>query len=53
MELWFNREKLSYEIPKVLVAPYYKAPAEPPQRWYKEFTFDFGDDLKASGFAAL
>lgn len=53
MELWFNREKLSYEIPKVLVAPYYKTPTEPPQRWYKEFDFDFGDDLKASGFAAL
>jgi hypothetical protein len=53
MELWFNREKLSYEIPKVLVAPYYKTPTEPPQRWYKEFNFDFGDDLKASGFAAL
>jgi hypothetical protein len=53
MELWFNREKLSYEMPKVLVAPYFKTPAEPPQRWYKEFTFDFGLDLKASGFAAL
>lgn len=53
IELWFNREKLSYEIPKVLVAPYYKTPSEVPQRWYKEFDFDFGDDLKASGFAAL
>ena len=53
MELWFNREKLSYEIPKILVAPYYKTPTEAPQRWYKEFNFDFGDDLKASGFAAL
>lgn len=53
IELWFNREKLSYEIPKVLFAPYYKTPTETPQRWYKEFNFDFGDDLKASGFAAL
>jgi hypothetical protein len=53
MELWFNREQLSYEIPKVLVAPYYKTPNEPPQRWYMEFDFDFGDDLKATGFAAL
>lgn len=53
MELWFNRERLSYEIPKILVAPYYKSPAAPAQRWYKEFNFDFGDDLKASGFAAL
>ena len=53
MELWFNRDRLSYEIPKILVAPYYKTPAEPPQCWYKEFHFDFGDNLKASGFAAL
>jgi len=53
MELWFNREKLSYEVPKILVAPYFKNPAEQPQRWYKEFAFDFGLDLKASGFAAL
>lgn len=53
MELWFNREKLSYEIPSILVAPYYKTPTEAPQRWFKEFDFDFGDDLKASGFAAL
>jgi hypothetical protein len=53
IELWFNREKLSYEIPKILVAPYYKTPNETPQRWYKEFDFDFGDDLKATGFAAL
>lgn len=53
MELWFNRDQLSYEIPKVLVAPYYKTPTEPPQQWYREFSFDFGLGMKASGFAAL
>ena len=53
MELWFNREPLSYEIPKVLVAPYYKTPTEEPRRWYREFSFDFGLGMKASGFAAL
>jgi len=53
MELWFNGDPLSYEIPKVLVAPYYKTPAETPLRWHKEFTFDFGLGLKATGFAAL
>src|SRR5580704_2358449 len=37
MELWFNREPLSYEIPKILVAPYYKTPAEAPRRWHREF----------------
>jgi len=53
MELWFNREPLSYEIPKILVAPYYKTPSEAPARWHREFSFDFGGGLKASGFAAL
>jgi len=53
MELWFNREPLSYEIPKILVAPYYKTPTEAPLRWQREFSFDFGLGLRASGFAAL
>ena len=53
MELWFNREQLSYEIPRILVAPYYKTPSEAPQRWSLDFSFDFGLGLKASGFAAL
>jgi hypothetical protein len=57
MELWFSRdnarEKLGYETPKILVAPYFKTPAETPVRWYREFAFDFGLGLRASGFAAL
>jgi hypothetical protein len=53
MELWFNREPLSYEIPKILVAPYYKTPLEASLKWQREFSFDFGLGLKASGFAAL
>lgn len=53
MELWVNRERLSYETPKVLVAPYFKSPTGAPQRWFREFQFDFGLDLRASGFAAL
>jgi Histidine kinase-, DNA gyrase B-, and HSP90-like ATPase len=53
MELWFNRESLSYEIPKILVAPYYKTPTDAPLRWLREFGFDFGLGLRASGFAAL
>lgn len=53
MQLWFNGEQLSYEIPKVLVAPYYKTPTEAPQEWYRDFSFDFGLGMKASGFAAL
>ncbi len=53
MELWFNRELLGYEIPKILVAPYYKTPAEAPLQWQREFSFDLGLGLKASGFAGL
>ncbi len=57
MELWFSRdttrEQLEYETPKILVAPYYKTPGERPIRWHREFAFDFGLGLRASGFAAL
>ena len=53
LDLWFDGEKLSYEIPAVLVQPYFKSSEEPPRRWMREFDFDFGGGLRASGFAAL
>lgn len=53
LELWFDGEKLSYEMPKILIHSYQKALQEPPRRWYREFSFDFGLGLRASGFAAL
>ncbi len=53
MELWFNGDRLTYEIPKILVAPFKKTPNEEPRRWYREFSFDFGLGLRASGFAAI
>ena len=53
LELWFDREKLAYEMPAVLVQPYFKTPEEPPRRWYRDFDFDFGGGLRAHGFAAL
>ena len=53
LELWFDAEKLQYEQPIVLSHPYYKTPDGPPRRWHKEFNFDFGQGLKAVGFAAL
>jgi len=53
LDLWFDGEQLSYEVPKILVYPYYKNLQEQPRRWYREFSFDFGLGLKASGFAAL
>ncbi len=53
MELWFNRERLGYDLPSILVAPHYKSSDQTPVRWHREFTFDFGLGLKATGFAAL
>jgi len=57
IELFFvrdgNSERLNYEEPDVLTYPYYRDPEGPPITWYKEFSFDFGLGLRASGFAAL
>jgi hypothetical protein len=53
LDLWFERERLEYEIPAVMVQAYYKSPNEAPRRWYREFDFDFGKGLRAHGFAAL
>jgi hypothetical protein len=53
LDLWFDGDRLSYEIPAVLVQPYFKSPQEAPRRWFREFDFDFGGGLRAAGFAAL
>lgn len=51
--LYLNGEQLRYEVPEILVAPFYREPNGPPIEWRKEFDFDFGRDLKAKGFAAI
>ena len=53
LELYFDGELLSYEPPKVLVAPYYKTPKATPKTWQKEIEFEFGDKMRAKGFAAI
>jgi Histidine kinase-, DNA gyrase B-, and HSP90-like ATPase len=53
LELRFNGEELIYKDPKVLNAPYYKEKDGPDRVWRKEIVFDFGDDLRVRGFAAL
>ncbi|HEV2990575.1 MAG TPA: ATP-binding protein [Candidatus Angelobacter sp.] len=53
LDLWFDGEQLSYELPKILIYPYQKNLQEKPRRWYREFSFDFGLGLRAAGFAAL
>ena len=53
LELVFKGEPLSYPEPAVLKAPYFKTPAGKAATWRKEIDFDFGDGLRAHGFAAL
>lgn len=50
-------DKLTYDDFKILNAPAFTRPNEivDPEirRWYKDIEFDFGDDLRVTGFAAL
>lgn len=52
-ELWFKGERLHYESPTILHAPYFKTKNAPPQTWKKSIEFDFGDGMSVRGFAAL
>lgn len=53
LELTFNGEQLQYSTPAILTAPFYREPQGQSHVWRKEIDFDFGDGLRASGFAAL
>lgn len=53
LTLKFNNEELVYEQPEILIAPYFKNNDGGEILWKKELDFDFGEDLKASGFAAI
>ncbi len=56
LELIFNDEPLEYVLPEVLEASLFNddhEPIGPPRRWWKKIDFDFGEDLKVTGFAAL
>lgn len=53
LELKFGDETLLYQEPPVLVAPYDREPAAGPRQWKKEISFDLGDGMVVSGFAAL
>ncbi len=53
LDLFFNNERLTYEQPSILSAPYAEDFNGPTHRWSKQIDFDFGDDLSVSGFAAL
>jgi hypothetical protein len=51
--LKFNRDELLYDEPAILVAPYFRDANGPSRRWRKDIDFDFGNGLRAHGFAAI
>jgi hypothetical protein len=53
LELRYNGEPLKYTEVGVLYAPRFDQLQDESFSWKKEIEFDFGDDLKAFGFAAL
>lgn len=53
LTLKFGKAALKYESPAILVAPYHKVQEGPKLEWRKDIAFDFGQGLRAHGFAAL
>jgi len=53
LDLRIDGEAISYDAPPVLRATYYKTPQAQPVEWRKEIDFDFGNNLRVRGFAAL
>lgn len=53
LNLRLNGDDLVYEPPEILVAPHFRSPKGQPIEWRKEFDFDFGEGLRAHGFAAI
>lgn len=53
LALSLNGELLTHEQPGVLVAPHFRTPNGTAKTWRKDFDFDFGDGLRAHGFAAI
>lgn len=53
LELYINEELLEYVEPKILTAAYFKDDFGLPLLWKKEISFDFGNGLSVSGFAAI
>src|SRR5262249_47229474 len=53
LELTFDGERLSYEEPSVLTAPFFRVPTSEPLSWRTDIDFDFGEGQRVRGFAAL
>lgn len=53
LTLRLNGEELIYEQPEILFAPYFKNEDGEALLWRKDIDFDFGEDLRVRGFAAI
>ncbi len=56
LELMLDGSRLEYQEPEALQAPEYNDANQPvgdPREWLKEIDFDFGEGLRANGFAGL
>jgi hypothetical protein len=53
LELSFSGERLAYEEPRVLRSAYYKDATGVPLEWRKSIDLDFGNGVKATGFAGI
>lgn len=53
LELKFGGDELVYEQPEILVAPHFRDQNGKAITWQQDFDFDFGEGLRAFGFAAI
>jgi len=53
LQLYFRGEPIGHSEPSVLIAPPYREPEAELRTWKKDISFDFGQGLSVSGFAAL
>lgn len=51
--LRLNEEELIYRGPEILFTPFHRDESGTPVLWKKEIDFNFGDGLRAHGFAAI
>ena len=51
--LLLNGDELQHDPPEILVAPHYRDLGGNPIEWRHPFDFDFGQGLRAHGFAAI
>jgi hypothetical protein len=53
LELKVNEERLSYNAPEILLAPFWKTLDAPAVQWLKEFSLDLPGDRRVYGFGAI